>query len=317
VEVARRRQATYEDFQRGSNVKDDVRVKYSVTDLDVLNFTDEVKRKLANRATFHIGVGYGAAGTQATLGALAAAAKTFGWGVATASGLGLGATYVFGMAHIFDPKGHAQAYEQASTAVQAAEASYYFHQLGMGFSSVEGRKIVDLSHAHSRSDIPSDSVLSPDGETLYYRVTKILKVLNDVLASQIPDLQDLKDAKGDSSGSVASPAKPVDAPGSKPTSTPSKLTPTPEPNPVPPVTHTPNPNSSPPVTHTATPVANDDVSALRNWWKPGGIVNKQHADKFNGWLSTNEAGSDIASFLDNPLYKNDWPKARAALVPQP
>jgi hypothetical protein len=304
VEVARRRQATYEDFQRGRNVKDDVRVKYSVTDLDVLNFTDEVKRKLANRASFHIGAGYGAAGTQATLGALAAAATTFGWGVTTASGLGLGATYVFGMAHIFDPKGHAQAYEEASTAIQAAEASYYFHQLGMGFSSGEGRKIVDLSLAHSRSDIPSDSVLSPDGETLYYRVTKILKVLNDVLASKIPDLQDLKDAKGDSSGSIASPAKPGDAPASKTTSTTPKLTPAPKPNPLPSVTHTPS------------PIADDDVSALRSWWKPGGAVNVEHAAQFNAWLNTNEGGIDIASFLNNPLYKNDWPKARAALVPQ-
>ncbi|MFZ1218129.1 MAG: hypothetical protein WAO00_02495, partial [Chthoniobacterales bacterium] len=107
VQVARRRQATEKERTMSRNVKDDVRVQYTITDLDVLNFTDEVKRKLANRSSFHMGVQYGAAGTQATLGALAGAAKVFGWGVSTASGLGLGATYVFGLGQIFSPKAHA------------------------------------------------------------------------------------------------------------------------------------------------------------------------------------------------------------------
>jgi hypothetical protein len=161
VEIARRRQATAEDRKANPNVKDDVRVKYSVTDWDVLNFTDEVKRKLANRSSVHMGVGYGSAGTQATLGALAGAAKTVGWGVSAASGLGLGATYIFGIGQIFDPKGHAQAYEQSFTAIQAAEATYYFHQLGMSFNKVTGR--VDPGEINGRSDIPSSTNLTPDG----------------------------------------------------------------------------------------------------------------------------------------------------------
>jgi len=201
VQVARRRQATAEDYSRNGNVKDDVRVQYSITDLDVLNFTDEVKRKLANRSSFHRGLRYGSAGTQATLGALAGAAQVIGWGVSTASGLGLGATYIFGMGQIFNAKGNAQAYEQAFTEIQAAEARFYFKQLGMRFTKADGRSVVDPENAgQPRSGIPSAMHLTPEGETLYYRVSKILKVLHDTLAGKIPDLQDLKEANGESSG---------------------------------------------------------------------------------------------------------------------
>jgi hypothetical protein len=211
VQVARRRQATPEDRQASRSVKDDVRVKYTVTDLDVLNFTDEVKRKLANRSSFHMGVRYGSASTQAALGALAGAANIIGWGVTTASGLGLGATYIFGLGQIFDSKGHAQAYEQAFTAIQSAEAAFYFHQVGMRFieqPAASGKFVVDSSLVTEPSahDIPRSDRLTPDGETLYYKCSKNLKVLNDVLAGKIPDLQDLKDAKGDTSTTTTSTA---------------------------------------------------------------------------------------------------------------
>ena len=252
VEIARRRQATADDLKSYSNVKDDVRVKYHIADWDILNFTDEVKRKLSNRSSLHIGFGYGTVGTQATLGALAGAARTLGWGVAAASGLGLGATFVFGLGQIFDSKGHAQAYEQSFTAVQAAESAYYFRQLGMSFDKNTG--LVDLSHAGERADIPSQTVLTPDGETLYYRVSKILKVLNDVLASKIPDLQDLKDAKGDWSASPHSPASPGTSPTPKniPNLPPARKSPTPSSTPssteipnLPPARKSPTPSSTP------------------------------------------------------------------------
>jgi hypothetical protein len=197
VEVARRRQASGTAWGNAHDVQDNVAVVYRVTDLDVLNFSDEVKRKLRNRSNFHMGAQYGAVGTQATLGALAGAAETVGWGVATASGLGLGATYVFGMGKIFDSKAHAQAYEQAYTAIQAAEAKFYFYQLGMRFKEVEKKYIVDPTSGSPNSNVPSGDSLSPDGERLYYRVTKILKVLDDALSAKIPDLQDLKDANGE------------------------------------------------------------------------------------------------------------------------
>ena len=204
LQVARR-------AQFGPGHEDDVRLQYHVTDRDVLNFTDEVKRKLANRSAFHMGVQYGAAGTQATLGALAGAAEIIGWGVSTASGLGLGATYVFGLGQIFSPKAHAQAYEQAYTAIQAAEATFYFHQTGMHFIEQppgSGKFVVDPAEVPETKghDIPRSDRLTPDGETLYYHCIKNLKVLDDVLAGTIPDLQDLKDAKGDTSTTTTSTA---------------------------------------------------------------------------------------------------------------
>lgn len=207
VQVARRRQASDSDYPGGRGVKDNVNVSYHITDRDVLNFSDEVKRKLANRSNINMGVRYGSAGAQTTLGALAGSAKTFGWALSTASALGAGATYIFGLGQIFDAKGRAQAYEQAFTEIQAAEANFYFRQVGMDFKKDEatGRSIVDFSGVKAAipnaGNIPNSARLTPDGETLYYRVSKILKVLNDVLAGKIPDLQDLKETKGETGGS--------------------------------------------------------------------------------------------------------------------
>ena len=217
VQIARR---------RNRNKKDDVTVKYTVTDWDVLNFTDEVKRKLANRSSFHTGVRFGSAGAQATLGTLAGAAETFGWAASTASGLGIGATYIFGMGQIFDSKAHAAAYEQACEAIKAAEASYYFRELQMGFTTdANGKKIADPTQGAPSGEIPSQNYLTPAGETLYYRTTKILKVLNDALVSQIPNLEDLKEANGESSASGSPALEKISGPSITP-----PPTPTPPPN---------------------------------------------------------------------------------------
>jgi hypothetical protein len=196
-------------------VKDDVTVMHHITDRDFLNFTDEVKRKLANRSNVHRGIRYGSATTQATLGALAGAAETAGWSAKVASGLGMGATYIFGLGQIFDSKAHTQAYEQAFTAIQSAEATYYFYRLGLRFkesAEKSGKFVVDDSAVNTPEakanarDIPPSDRLTPHGQRLYYRVVKTLKVLNDVLADKIPNLQDLKDAQGDTSPTTTTSA---------------------------------------------------------------------------------------------------------------
>lgn len=180
---------------------------YHVSDRDVLEFTDQWKVALQKHFDTDRAIRYGSATTEVTLAALAGSAASFNWSTSTASKLGAAAATVFGIGQIIDAKGQAQAYEQAFSAIQAAEASYYFHQLGMKFGSpgADGRVHV-INDAASSSNIPSDAYTS-DGETLYFRVTKILKVLNDVLANKIPDLQDLKDSQGDTSSSPKSPAK--------------------------------------------------------------------------------------------------------------
>jgi hypothetical protein len=213
AEVARRGQAA--SSGRGRDVKDDVTVMYHITHRDVLNFTDDVKRKLANRSNVHRGIRHGSSTTQATLGALAGAAETAGWSASVASGLGMGATYIFGLGQIFDSKAHAQAYEQAFTAIQSAEAVYYFYRLGLRFKESpekSGKFVVDDSRINTPEakanarDIPPSDCLTPDGQRLYYRVVKTLKVLNDVLADKIPNLQDLKDAQGDTSPTTTTSA---------------------------------------------------------------------------------------------------------------
>jgi hypothetical protein len=297
VEIARRRQATLEDRASSASVKDNVLVKYYVADWDVLNFTDEVKRKLTNRSSFHMGFGYATATTEATLGALAGAAKIFGWGVAAASGLGLGATYVFGLSKIFDSKAHAQAYEQAFTAIQAAEATYYFHQLGMRFDRNTGR--VDPGDINGRSNIPSHTNLTPDGETLYYRVSKILKVLNDVLANKIPDLQDLKEAHGEPAG-PGSPALSADVSetiravksGQKNFGT------------------TPRPTGS-----TVSAAISDNAEAiLQQFAWPGGIQNDQNVAQFKNWMGENGLKDvDIATLIHAKQYSAERRNAVTSL----
>lgn len=204
VEVSRRRVAPRGSAQ-GDSVKDDVTVPYQITDWDVLNYTDEVERKLANRAHIHAALRYSSATGQVTLTSLAAAASTAGWGVSTASGLGLGAGFLYSLSQIFDAKGQSQAYEAAYTAIEKAETGYFFHQLGYTLTrGADGRfRVVrDTSrepgtYSADGANIPARDRLTIDGETLYYRVIKTLKVLDDALAQRIPNLQDLQDAVGE------------------------------------------------------------------------------------------------------------------------
>lgn len=200
--------------QNRGRKNDDMTATYKIADLDVVNYTNKVKGTLSKHFRADSAIRYGSSTAQVTLASLAGAAETAGWSVSTASGLGLGAGYIFSLGQIFNTKDKAQAYEQAFTAVQAAEATYYFHRLGMTFATDGGRTVVVSTNPEGRSDVPSSTNLTPDGETLYYRVSKTLKVLNDTLASRIPDLQDLKDATGDTSTAVKPPAKSGDAPTS-------------------------------------------------------------------------------------------------------
>lgn len=180
--------------------KNSISCDYHITDRDVLDFSDITKRKLASRFDRDRVARFGTSATSYTLGGLAGAAKTFGWAAGSASGYGLGATYIFGLGQVFDTKGSAQAYEHAFTEIEHAEAVYYFHQLRMKFPRDEkGVGHIDDTLYRANGNIPSKDELTIDGETLFYRIGKITKVLNDALANKIPDLQDLKDAEGDKS----------------------------------------------------------------------------------------------------------------------
>ncbi|GEM_PF-2941643 len=212
VEISRRRTATQNEmYSKVHNAKSNIAVPYTITDWDVLNYTDEVKRKLQNQTNTHMGIRYGSATTQTTLGALAGATTTFGWSAATASTLGMGATYIFGLGQIFNAKDKAQAYETAYTAIEKAESAYYLNQLGYTIVTGSGGSPRPVqTGSNNGAAIPNQHALTFDGETLYYRVTKTLKVLDDALAQKIPNLQDLKDSQGDSSAPPAPPLIPAD-----------------------------------------------------------------------------------------------------------
>ncbi len=179
----------------------DAGIEYQITDLDVLNYADAIKTKLARKFDSASVTRYGSSTAAVTLSSLAGAANTAGWGAASASGLGMGAAYILSLGHIIDAKGNAAAYEQAFTAIQAAEANFYFHQTGMSFTQADGKwRVVLPDNQNQQNHIPYSDRLTPDGQTLYYRVSKTLKVLDDVLASKIPNLDDLKEAQGENAG---------------------------------------------------------------------------------------------------------------------
>ena len=58
----------------------------------------------------------------------------------------------------------------------------------------------------------------------------------------------------------------------------------------------------------------DDSATLRNYWKPGGTVDPAHAAAFNDWLSKNEPGVDIATFIYSSKYAGARSRAVADLV---
>jgi hypothetical protein len=123
--------------------------------------------------------------------------------------MGGGSSFIHGIGENIDAKGRAEAYETALASVQKAESTFYFYRTGMKFvTDGTGKKTVDYLNATPNPNIPSKTDLTADGQTLYYRVTKSLQVLEDALANKIPDLQDLKDAQGDTSAtSTTAPAK--------------------------------------------------------------------------------------------------------------
>lgn len=180
---------------------------YRVTDRDVLDYTDNIKSLLSSKLTKHATLRYGSSSLQVLLSSLISLVPAFGWSTSAASIMGGGNSFIHGMGENIDARGRAQAYETALTAVQKAEATFYFYQTGMAFiTDDKGKKSVDYTKAKPSGSIPSSETLSADGQTLYYRVTKSLQVLEDALASKIPNLQDLKDAQGDTSATTTATA---------------------------------------------------------------------------------------------------------------
>jgi hypothetical protein len=61
-------------------------------------------------------------------------------------------------------------------------------------------------------------------------------------------------------------------------------------------------------------VPGSDSDVLRNYWKPNGVVNAEHAAAFRAWLDSNEKGVDIATFINSSDFAAERPKAVAALT---
>ncbi len=202
VQIARMRE--------GGGTTDNPFLNYHVTDRDVLDYTDNIKSLLSSKLTKHATVRQGSSGLQVMLSSLISLVPAFGWSSSAAAIMGGGSSFIHGIGENINSKGRAQAYEAALASVQKAESTFYFYQTGMKFDTDStGKKTVNYTNQRPNPNIPSGEDLTADGQTLYYRVTKSLQVLEAALANKIPDLQDLKDAQGDTSVTTtsASPAK--------------------------------------------------------------------------------------------------------------
>lgn len=62
------------------------------------------------------------------------------------------------------------------------------------------------------------------------------------------------------------------------------------------------------------PLPESDSDIIRNYWKPNGVVNAEHAAALKAWLDENAQGIDIATFIYSPKYAAERAKAVAALI---
>jgi len=162
VTVARSRQAPGAGGKSRTGASNDMTVAYHIADLDVLNYTDAVKRKLGRRFNFDSGT-----------------ARAAGSAAGTTKGTGTAGTNSSNTGKATGSQGSAQTYQRAFASIQAAEAAFIQHQVGNN----------SASGADHGARIPSPDRLTADGQALYSRVTEIL---NDLLARKGTDGRDSK-----------------------------------------------------------------------------------------------------------------------------
>ena len=56
------------------------------------------------------------------------------------------------------------------------------------------------------------------------------------------------------------------------------------------------------------------VQSLRNYWKPGNIVNRENAKRFRTWLKKHAEGLDIATFIHSSHHETSHVKTVSALI---
>jgi hypothetical protein len=108
---------------------------------------------------------------QVALAALGGAGAAFNYGASTVTGLALGSAGIPQLQQIFDAKGRAQAYQDAVRLIEEAEIEYLAH-----------------------NPRPSDMGLTPNGVTLFQRVTASIHVVEKTLAGNLPTVQDMRQA---------------------------------------------------------------------------------------------------------------------------
>jgi hypothetical protein len=106
---------------------------------------------------------------QVALAALAGAGAAFDFGASTVTALSLSSAGIPHLQQIFDAKGRAQVYQDAVRLIEEAEIEYLAH-----------------------NPRPANNELTPNGVTLFQRVSSCIHVVEKTLAGNLPTIQDMR-----------------------------------------------------------------------------------------------------------------------------
>jgi hypothetical protein len=145
---------------------------YQVTDLDVLNYAEQVKTILRAKFTSARFARYASGTAQVLLGGAAGVAAAFSAGTAVVAGLAFGSAAMPQLGGIFNAKARAETYQEGVQMIEQSEVDFLAAQHGQA----------------------SSTELTSDGAVFYRQVTATVHVVEKAIAGQLPTLKEMQDA---------------------------------------------------------------------------------------------------------------------------
>lgn len=160
-------------------------IEYTITDQDVLNFTDNLQNML--RTKMHVSTigAYVASFTAVAVGSAAAIYAATGGTTAAVAALAASSVFATDTLGIFKPKARARAYQGALALIGQAQGRYFVAISGNG-----------------KNGEVSNSQLTRPGANLYVQVMASLNLMEKAIVSEIPTVEDIQLATGKSLGKL-------------------------------------------------------------------------------------------------------------------
>ena len=159
-------------MRSANSLTDNPLTVYQVTDLDVLNYAEQVKNILRAKFTSARFARYASATTQVLLGGAAGIAAAFSAGAGVVAGLAFSSAAMPQLGGIFNAKARAETYQE-------------------GVQLIEQNEVDFLAARHGQV---SSTELTSAGAVLYRQVTATVHVVEKAIAGQLPTLKEMQDA---------------------------------------------------------------------------------------------------------------------------